>query len=185
MPDAPEFNPEWEKEDHPIIRVSWSESQAYCTWMGGRLPTEAQWEYAARGGKDGLTYPWGNEINQNRASYDVMYAPKSTAPVTKLPPQNDWGLHDLAGNVWEWVADWYDENYYATQPSDTPVLDPRGPDEGEARVLRGGAWSDDPRLLRTAVRDGVYPDYGLDNIGFRCAIDRMPLGARPPKLKGI
>ena len=131
MPPAPDFNPRWSKEDHPVVGMTWDEAQAYCAWAGGRLPTEAEWEYAVRGGKDGLKYPWGNDITQENANYRGSKW-KGTSPVRSYPA-NAWGLYDMAGNVWEWAADWYDENYYASLPPDMPVEDPPGPQSGTLR----------------------------------------------------
>jgi len=172
MPPAPDFNPEWSKEDHPVVCVTWNEAAAYCKWAGGRLPTEAQWEYAARGGKDGLKYPWGNEITPENANYSGSKW-KGTSPVRSYPA-NSWGLYDMAGNVWEWVADRYDENYYATLPSDKPAEDPRGPQSGKVRVLRGGSFFFDSSYLRAADRYWLEPDFRYSVIGFRCVREVVP-----------
>ena len=118
MPRPPDFNPAWGHPDHPIVNVTWDDAKRYCDWAGGRLPTEAEWEYAARGGKQGKKYPWGDEINQAHANYDST----GTTPVAKYP-QNYWGLYDVSGNVWEWTKDWYDKDYYMTSPE----ADPPGP----------------------------------------------------------
>ena len=176
MPPAPDFNPDWGKPDHPIVRVTWDEAKAYCEWAGGAgggLPTEAQWEYAARGGKDGLKYPWGNEIGTGNANYTGSKW-KGTSPMRSYPA-NAWGLYDMAGNVWEWVADWYDENYYATLPSDRPADDPRGPDhETRVRVLRGGSFDDVTRSLRAAYRNWYEPVSWVGYFGFRCVREVVP-----------
>jgi formylglycine-generating enzyme required for sulfatase activity len=172
MPPAPDFNPEWTKEDHPVVRVTWHEAQAYCEWAGGRLPTEAEWEYAVRGGKDGLKYPWGNDITQENANYRGSKW-KGTSPVRSYPA-NAWGLYDMAGNVWEWAADWYDENYYGTLPLDKPADDPRGPQSGKVRVLRGGSFYGVTRDLRAAFRSRCAPDSGYVFIGFRCVREVVP-----------
>lgn len=169
MPDAPSFNTGWSKEDHPIVGVTWDQAQAYCEWAGGtsgRLPTEAQWEYAARGGKDGLKYPWGNQITPENANYSGSKW-NGTSPVRLYPP-NAWGLYDMAGNVWEWVADWYDEDYYSTLPSDKPADDPRGPQYGTLPVLRGGSFFVVPRYLRASYRVRLVPGNKYDVFGFRC-----------------
>ena len=160
MPEPPDFNQGWGKEDHPIVNVSWNDATAYCEWAGGRLPTEAEWEWAARGGKSGLVYPWGNEISQQNAKYD---SEDGTVPVGSYPA-NGFGLYDMAGNVWEWCSDWYDENYY----SQSPDRDPQGPSSGERRVLRGGAWNYNPRDLRASDRDRSLPDDRFNVTGFRC-----------------
>jgi formylglycine-generating enzyme required for sulfatase activity len=172
MPPPPGFNPEWSKQDHPVVRVTWDEAQAYCAWAGGRLPTEAEWEYAARGGRDGLKYPWGNEITPENANY---YGGKwkGTSPVGSYPA-NAWWLYDMAGNVWEWVADWYGEHYYASLPPDKPAEDPRGPQSGTRRVMRGGSFKLDATVLRAAERYGVEPDDRIGDIGFRCLREVAP-----------
>jgi sulfatase modifying factor 1 len=175
MPDAPSFNSDWSKEDHPIVKVTWDEAQAYCAWAGGtngRLPTEAQWEYAARGGRDGLKYPWGNEITPENANYSGSKW-NGTSPVRSYAP-NGWGLYDMAGNVFEWVADWYEEDYYTTLPSDRPADDPSGPQSGMRRVARGGSFYVVPRRLRASGRDGLGPGSRADFIGFRCVWEVVP-----------
>ena len=172
MPPAPDFNPDWSKPDHPIVRVTWAEAKAYCEWAGGRLPTEAEWEYAARGGKDGLKYPWGNEIAPKNANYSGSEW-KGTSPVRSYPA-NAWGLYDMTGNVWEWVADWYGESYYGTLPSGKAVDDPRGPQSGTVRVLRGGSFGDGTRFLRAALRLRFVPDFRGSLIGFRCVREVVP-----------
>jgi sulfatase modifying factor 1 len=172
MPSPPDFNPDWSKTDHPIVRVTWDEAKAYCEWAGGRLPTEAESEYAARGGKDGLKYPWGNQITPENANYSGSTW-KGTSPVRSYAA-NAWGLYDMAGNVWEWVADWYDENYYATLPSEGPAEDPRGPQSGKARVLRGGSFGNVSRNLRAANRNWNEPDFRDYYIGFRCVREVVP-----------
>jgi formylglycine-generating enzyme required for sulfatase activity len=172
MPPPQDFNPQWSKEDHPVVRVSWDEAQAYCEWAGGRLPTEAEWEYAARGGKDGLKYPWGNEITPDNANYSGSKW-KGTSPVRSYPA-NAWGLYDMAGNVWEWIADWYGKDYYATLPSDKPAEDPRGPKSGTVRVLRGGSFNSDARNLRAAFRGRGAPGDRGGVVGFRCVREVVP-----------
>jgi formylglycine-generating enzyme required for sulfatase activity len=183
MPPAPDFNPKWNKEDHPVVRVTWDEAQAYCEWAGGRLPTEAQWEYAARGGQDGLKYPWGNEITPADANYKGSKW-KGSSPVRTYPP-NRWGLYDMAGNVWEWVADSYDEDYYATPPPGSPAQNPRAPQSGKVRVLRGGSFDVAARYLRAAARLRLAPHDRGKYFGFRCLREKhaeRALAATRPKL---
>jgi formylglycine-generating enzyme required for sulfatase activity len=154
MPQAPNFNSGWTNENMPIVNVSWNDAQAYCGWMGGLLPTEAEWEYAARGGSTEARYGPIDEIawysgNSGSQAHDV--AQKRA---------NGFGLYDTLGNVWEWVNDWYDEHYYQGSPSQ----DPQGPTNGQLRVLRGGSWLDDPQIVRVSNRTGGYPT----GYGFRC-----------------
>ncbi|MFQ6042958.1 MAG: formylglycine-generating enzyme family protein [Candidatus Poribacteria bacterium] len=162
--------PDWSKvyeysptDNHPIIFVSWEDAQAYCKWAGKRLPTEAEWEKAARGGLVGKKYPWGDSIDSGKANYGGNVG--STTPVGKYPP-NGYGLYDMAGNVWEWCADWYDRNYYSSSPRENPP----GAPSGRFRVCRGGAWNNNPSLMRVANRDRHAPTYSNVNQGFRCVV---------------
>jgi len=179
MPEAPSFNPNWHDRTHPIVNVSWNEASAYCEWAGGRLPSEAEWERAARGKHEGLRYPWGNSITHEDANYGEEDGGAgralgrdrwvNTAPVASFDP-NDWGLYDMAGNVMEWVKDWYSDNYFAT----TPAIDPRGPTTGKGRVIKGGSWQNSPRLLRVSWRIGATQGFKSPYIGFRCVSDEIP-----------
>jgi formylglycine-generating enzyme required for sulfatase activity len=161
MPPAPDFNSGWSQDQMPMVNVSWNEAQAYCAWEGGRLPTEAEWEYAARGGSTEARYGPIDEIawyNQNSG--------RRTNPVGGKRP-NRFGLYDMLGNVWEWVMDWYDEEYFQSNPSQ----DPAGPPRGDCRVLRGGSWDGEPRFVRASSRYGVLPGDRGFGVGFRCARD--------------
>jgi len=154
--------------DHPVVHISWFQAKAYCEWAGGRLPTEAEWEKAARGGLKGKRYPWGDEapVCTPGASNGVQYSscsPRSTIDVKNFQP-NGYGLYDMAGNVWEWVADWYDSSYYSNSPSSNPM----GPSNGQYRVLRGGSWGRYDDGIRSAFRIGLYPVDTLNYVGFRC-----------------
>jgi formylglycine-generating enzyme required for sulfatase activity len=149
--------------DFPVIWMEWFQVAEYCTWAGKRLPTEAEWEHAARGGLAGKRFPWGDAISSTDANYDMNLG--DTAAVESYPP-NGYGLYDMAGNVWEWVADWYNENYYSVSPTN----DPTGPATGMQRVMRGGSWDHSEFGLRNANRcDFCHADRHGNNRGGRCA----------------
>ena len=157
---------------HPVVLVRFDDGAAYCRWLSDeigrlvRLPTEAEWEKAARGGLEARRYPWGDEIDAARCNFladGAVKAERGTRPTGTYPP-NDYGLFDMAGNIWEWVADWYAADYYATGEA----RDPHGPPSGIMRIVRGGSWvNDDVNMLRCAYRHKVPDDTYAHSIGFR------------------
>ena len=161
-----EYFPKPGYENHPVVRATWYGAKAYAEWRACRLPTEAEWEKAVRGGFEGKTYYWGEEIDPAKANYGQDS--ESTTPVGSYPP-NGYGLYDMTGNVWEWCNDWYARDYY----SRSPYKNPRGPEEGHARTVRGGGWSGPvhvyAKYLRCSFRYFLRPESTNIYLGFRCA----------------
>ncbi len=152
------------EDDHPVVNVNWYEAEAYCAWVGGKLPTESQWEYAARG-EDGRIYPWGEKTPDCEiANYSGCVG--GASPVGSYPDGASWvGALDMAGNVREWVSDWYDSDYYENSPAENP----EGPNSGSSKVVRGGAWYDIAFNVRSSNRDRDQPGIRNSDLGFRCA----------------
>ena len=190
------LNPQWSDSEQPMVAVTWEEAKTYCeAWAGGRLPTEAEWEWAARagstyaryGGLDAIawyadnsgnqpldsTRAWSEDAASDWDKYSkILEKNGNRIHRVKQKQPNPWGLYDMLGNVWEWVADWYEENYYRTLTS--PALDPKGPASGTMRVLRGGSWGDIPRFVRASYRNRVGPEGRGNDLGFRCAREVIP-----------
>lgn len=166
--------PAWSTDKHPVVNVTWNDAVAYATWAGGSLPTEAQWERAARG-DDSRRFPWGDAWDEEKCNNYSDHNPagggyhgKCATPGGAYPQSaSPFGAQDMAGNVWEWCLDYYGKGYYA----DTPAKNPAGPDEGELRVLRGGSWGSSSATIRSACRHADSPDATYhDDGGFRCVV---------------
>jgi formylglycine-generating enzyme required for sulfatase activity len=154
----------------PVTSVSWFDASEYCAWLAARtgkayrLPTEAEWERAARGGLEGRLYTWGDEPPQNQPHYHELWLAGPELVGQRQP--NGFGLYDISENVHEWCADWYEANYYERSPS----RNPQGPAAGRRRSSRGGSWRHQIKITRVAARSSIPPEYRYSDYGFRCAM---------------
>ncbi len=157
--------------EQPVVSVSWIEAMKYCEWLSAqdgrvyRLPSEAEWERAARGGVEGELFPWGDEPPRSRLDYDSRWK-SGTEPVAMQAP-NAFGLYDIAENVHEWCSDWFDPDYYSVSPE----RNPKGPESGERKASRGGSWRHHIKISRCAARASIPPAFQYADYGFRVACD--------------
>lgn len=166
-------NPDFNKPEQPVVAVSWFEAVNYCDWLSGitgrryRLPTEAEWERAGRGGVEGKSFPWGDDAPQSLPGYDKRWK-TGPEPVASRPP-NAFGLYDTCENVHEWCNDWYQADYYRVSPE----RNPHGPEAGERRSSRGGSWRHHVKVTRCAARSSIPPAFQYADYGFRlaCTLD--------------
>ena len=176
---APAWDPKWKLSNYPVVEVTADDAQEYCKWAGGRLPTEAEWEFAARAGKSDQVYPLPlDDLSREKANFfgtkgNDKY--EQAAPVRSFD-QNDFGLFDMAGNVWEWCKDLFSKTYYTESPAGSPIVDPQGPTGNlPLHVVRGGSWDSDPKKhLRISYREGHR--FG-NSVGFRCVLPDTPATA--------
>lgn len=164
-------DPNFSHPQQPVVAVSWFNAAEYCAWLSSitgshyRLPTEAEWERAARGNAEGMSFPWGNDSPTSRPDYDTRWK-TGPEPVGQSQP-NAYGLFEMCENVHEWCSDWYSENYYAISPD----LNPQGPEEGTRKASRGGSWRHQIKISRCSARSSIPPEFKYADYGFRVVCD--------------
>ena len=169
-------DPDFSRPEQPVTAVSWFDAVAYCEWLSSatgshyRLPTEAEWERAARGGVEETLFPWGNEPPTSRPNYQARWK-TGPEPVGQSEP-NAYGLFEMCENVHEWCSDWYDPGYYATSPE----RNPQGPEEGTRKASRGGSWRHHIKMSRCSTRSSIPPEFQYADYGFRVACDETAEG---------
>lgn len=185
-PPPPEWeNPDFNDPDQPVVSVSWIEAAKYCEWLSRttdrryRLPTEAEWEWSAMGGRAGALYPWGGEKPDDWPPYLRRWSGKVRGPLAVGQEKpNPFGLFDVSENVHEWCADWYQKDFYSV----SPAVNPRGPIQGERRASRGGSWRHQIKVSRCAARSSIPPHFQYSDYGFRVA--RETLAGPPTRTAG-
>jgi formylglycine-generating enzyme len=150
--------------DYPVVGVSYFDAEKYARWAMKRLPTEAEWEYAARGGLAGKNFPFGDKIDSSKVNYGQKF--KGIVKAGSFPP-NGFGLYDITGNVWEWTSDFYGDDFYTNSPAENP----KGPERGRFKVIRGGSWHSGAMCVQTYYRNGLSPSWVDFGVGFRCVRD--------------
>jgi len=160
------WQPEFDRADDPVVGITWNDAIAYASWSEKRLPTEAEWEYAARGGALDKTYSWGDQPDRKYANFSSS----GIAPVKRFEP-NGYGIYDMLGNVWEWCSDWYSDAYYRVASRNNP----QGPFTGTHKVLRGGTWYSNEEQIRITNRYYSLPEIKSFHIGFRCVQSALPI----------
>ena len=165
-------DPNFSHPQQPVVAVSWFDAVAYCAWLSSmtgsyyRLPTEAEWERASRGGQEGMLFQWGNDPPTSRPGYDARWKTGGPEPVGQSQP-NDYGLFDICENVHEWCSDWYGADYYAISPD----RNPQGPAEGKRKSSRGGSWRHQIKISRCSARSSIPPEFKYADYGFRVVCD--------------
>ncbi len=171
-------NPNFNNYKQPVVGISWQEAQSYCTWKGGRLPTEAEWEKASRGRRS-VDYPWGNEPPDN-TKLNFNQEIKKTTPVGSYEAgKSDYGVYDLAGNISEWIYDWHLAEFYLFSPKRNPT----GPQKGQYKVIRGGNWRNNAEDVKMVYRNATIPSIRKKTLGFRCAQSKSNSPANTPTIK--